>query len=44
MCLGVGARNVEVIVRKVLEKIGGLTADRLPKETFSKYMFLEARI
>ena len=43
MCMGVGAKNVESIVRKVLGKIGGITADRLPKETFAKYMYLEAR-
>ena len=43
MCLGVGGRNVEKVVREVLEKIGGLSVDRLPKATFAKYMYLEAR-
>ena len=40
---GVGANNVEKIVREVLEKIGGLKVGRLPKPTFAKYMYLEAR-
>ena len=40
---GAGANNVEKIVREVLEKIGGLKVGRLPKPTFAKYMYLEAR-
>ena len=45
MCIGVEANNVENIIKNVLEKIGGISTEhlRLPKKTFAKYMFLEAR-
>ena len=43
MTLVGGANNVEKIVREVLEKIAGLEVDRLPKATFAKYMYWEAR-
>ena len=45
MCIGVGANNVESIIRNGLEKIGGISTEnlRLPQKTFAKYMFLEAR-
>ena len=44
MCIGIGANNVENIIKNVLEKIGGISTEhlRLPKKTFAKYMFLEA--
>lgn len=33
-----GANNVEKIVQTVLEKLAGLSVDRLPKSTFAKYI------
>ena len=41
--LNVGTKNVEGIIRSVLFKIAGLDVGRLPKASFAKYMFLEAR-
>ena len=43
MCWGVGVNNVQKVVRTVLENLGGLECGRLPKATFSRYMYLEAR-
>ena len=43
LCFGVSSRNVEKVVRIVLEKLAGITCDRLPKATFSKDMLYEAR-
>ena len=43
LCFGVSSRNVEKVVRIVLEKLAGITYDRLPKATFSKDMLYEAR-
>ena len=42
-CFGVSSRNVEKVVRIVLEKLAGITCDQLPKATFSKGMLYEAR-
>ena len=43
MCLRVGSRNVEHIVRLVLNKMAGLDVGRLPGTSFAKYMLMEAR-
>ena len=42
LCFGVSSRNVEKVVRIVLEKLAGITCDWLPKATFSKDMLYEA--
>ena len=41
--MGLSIRNVEKVVKIVLEKLAGIECDRLPKSTFSKYMLIEAR-
>ena len=38
-----GTENLEKVVRSVLLNLTGMTPDRLPKPTFSRYMYLEAR-
>ena len=40
MCLS--TRNVEKVIKIVLEKLAGIECDRLPKATFSKYILIEA--
>ena len=41
--MGVGVNNVEKVVRAVLSNIAGINVDQLPKATFSRIMFTEAR-
>ena len=41
--MGVGVNNVEAVIKTVLKNIGGLEAESLPKSTFSRLMFTEAR-
>ena len=41
LCFGVSSRNVDKIVRIILEKLAGITCYRLPKATFSKNMLYE---
>lgn len=43
LCWGVGVENVENVVRAVLENLGGLQCGRVPKATFARCMYLEAR-
>lgn len=43
VCMGVGINNVEKIVRTVIENLMKLKVESLPKATFSRMMFLEAR-
>ena len=43
LCWGVGTENIQNVVRTVLEKLAGLECERLPKATFARYMYLEAR-
>ncbi|CAC5360877.1 unnamed protein product [Mytilus coruscus] len=43
MCMRVGAKNVPKIIKTVMEKMTGMTPQRLPGLTFAKYMLLEAR-
>ena len=43
MSMGVGAKNVERIVRCVLNKIAGVNVDRLPKETCAQRILYECR-
>ncbi|CAG2211638.1 unnamed protein product [Mytilus edulis] len=43
LSLNVGVNNVEKVVRTVLEKLGGLKVERLPKRTFSEIMLVEAK-
>ncbi|XP_052088201.1 uncharacterized protein LOC127725313 [Mytilus californianus] len=43
MCMRVGAKNVPKIIKTVMEKMTGMTPQRLPGSTFAKYMLLEAR-
>ena len=43
LSMGLSSRNVEKCVRLVLEKLAKVKAGRLPKVTFTKNMFLEAR-
>ena len=43
LCMGVSAENCEKVVREVLEEMAGVTVGRLPKETFARSMYLEAR-
>ena len=43
MSMQVGAKNVERIVRAVIEKMTTSTIGRVPKASFAKYMLLEAR-
>ena len=40
---GLSTRNVEKLIKLVLEKLAGIECDRLLKSTFSKYMLIEAR-
>ena len=35
-------RNVEKVIRLVLERIAGVKVDRLTSECFAKYFFVEA--
>lgn len=39
----VGVKNVEHIVRTVLNKLGGVKVGRLPRKTFSEIMLIEAK-
>ena len=41
--MGLSSRNVENCVCLVLEKLAKVKVNRLPKVTFTKNMFLEAR-
>ena len=41
--MGLSTRNVEKVIKLVLEKLAGIKCDRLLKSTFSKYMLIEAR-
>ena len=43
LSMGLSTRNVERCVRLVLEKLAKAKVGRLPKVTFAKDMFLEAR-
>ncbi|CAC5425668.1 unnamed protein product [Mytilus coruscus] len=43
MCMRVGAKSVPKIIKTVMEKITGMTPQRLPGSIFAKYMLLEAR-
>ena len=43
LCFVVSSRNVEKVIRIVLEKLAGIICDRLPKAIFSKDMQHEAR-
>jgi hypothetical protein len=43
LCWGVGVENVQKVVRTVIENLAGLECERLPKATFVRYMYLEAR-
>ena len=40
---GLSTRNVEKLIKLVLEKLAGIECDRLLKSTFSKYMLIETR-
>ncbi|CAC5395362.1 unnamed protein product [Mytilus coruscus] len=44
LSMNVGVCNVEKIIRTVLEKMGGLKVERLPKKTFAETMLIEAKI
>jgi len=43
VCMGVGINNVENVVRTVIKNIAKMNVEFLPKPTFSRMMFLEAR-
>ena len=43
LMMGVSTRNVEKVIRLVLEKVAGIKVDRLPSECFARYMLVEAR-
>ena len=43
LCMGLSTRNVEKVIRIVLEKLAGISVEKLPKPTFTKYMLIEAR-
>ena len=43
LSMNVGVNNVDKIVRAVIEKLGGIKVDRLPKKTFSETMLIEAK-
>ena len=43
LCMGLSTRNIEKSVRLILEKLANVEVGRLPKVTFAKDMFLEAR-
>ena len=43
LMMGVSTRNVERVIRLVLEKVAGIKVDRLPSECFARYMLVEAR-
>ena len=43
LCMGLSTRNVEKVIKLVLEKLAGIECNRLAKSTFSKYMLIEAR-
>ena len=40
--MGFSTRNVEKLIKIVLEKFTGTECDRLPKATISKHMLIEA--
>ncbi|KAL5011134.1 hypothetical protein ScPMuIL_013439 [Solemya velum] len=44
LSMNVGVSNVERIVRLVLEKLGNVEVDRLPKKTFAETMLVEAKL
>ena len=37
LCMGMSTRNVEKVIRVVLDKLVGLSVGKLPKPTFAKY-------
>ena len=43
LSMGLSSRNVEKCVRLILEKLPKVNVGRLPKLTFTKNMFLEAK-
>ena len=43
LCLGLSSRNVEKVIRVVINRLTDYKIDNLPKSTFAKYMLLEAR-
>ena len=43
LMMGVSTRNVERVIRLVLEKVAGIKVNRLPSECFARYMLVEAR-
>ncbi|CAC5376945.1 unnamed protein product [Mytilus coruscus] len=43
LAANVGVKNVEHIVKTVLNKLGGVKIDRLPKKTFAEIMLVEAK-
>ena len=43
LCTGLSTRNVEKVIKLVLEKLAGIECDQLPESTFNKYMLIEAR-
>ncbi|CAC5406236.1 unnamed protein product [Mytilus coruscus] len=43
LAANVGVKNVEHIVKTVLNKLGGVKIDRLPEKTFAEIMLVEAK-
>ena len=43
LCMGLSTQNIEKYVRLILEKLATNEVGRLPKVTFAKDMFVEAR-
>ena len=43
LCIGLSTRKIESAIRVVLKGLVGIDVGRLPKETFAKFMLLEAR-
>ncbi|VDI17302.1 Hypothetical predicted protein [Mytilus galloprovincialis] len=43
LSMNVGVKNIENVIKTVLEKLGGLKVERLPKKTFAEYMMVEAK-
>ena len=43
LCKGLSTRNVEKVIKIVLQKFAGIECDRLQNATFSKHMLIEVR-
>ncbi|CAC5420538.1 unnamed protein product [Mytilus coruscus] len=43
LSMNICVKNIENVIKTVLEKLGGLKVERLPNKTFAEYMMVEAK-